>query len=98
MWEHNESICIVLSEAFLNSPSLSRDIINSPLEFEAWNNERDFGSLSYDKKVLKKYREYEMEFVKQVMRKILQMQSGPAVPLDELGNCLSPKWKGPSKF
>ena len=39
-----------------------------------------------------------MEFVKQVMRKILQMQSGPAVPLGELDNCQSPKVEGLPKI
>ena len=52
------------SEALSNRLSLFSNIINSG---------RDFGSLSRDKKVLKKYKDYELEFIKQVIRKIPQV-------------------------
>ena len=61
------------SEALSNRLSLFSDIIYSTLEFGVWSSRRDFGSLSRDKKVLKKHRDYEVEFIKQVIRKIPQV-------------------------
>lgn len=80
-WEQKKYM-YSFSEALSNRLSLFSDIINSTLEFGVWNSGRDFGSLSRDKKVLKKCRDYEVEFIKQVIRKIPQVDVLPRyVPL-----------------
>lgn len=80
LWEQKKYM-YSFSEALSNRLSLFSDIINSTLEFGVWNSGRDFGSLSCDKKVLK-YRDYEVEFRKQVIRKIPQVDVLPRyVPL-----------------